>query len=156
MCKYEMDPTRTVGATERTWDAGRTDGRKPIYPPTIHCGEGIMTSYVELNRPERAGQQIEQWYSQIEQILHTKEQLCGNGSAKNASSPCIMGYLWPVSCIGAAWDGHVWISAMLLNCVPCMCPYTGHAIKEHQSFQVGIWVRWWRWACLVTWFAIIW
>ena len=34
MCKYEMDPTRTVGATEQTRDAGRTDGRtdrvKPI------------------------------------------------------------------------------------------------------------------------------
>ena len=25
MCKYEMDPTRTIGATERTPDAGRTD-----------------------------------------------------------------------------------------------------------------------------------
>ena len=27
MYKYEMDLTRTVGATERTRDAGRTDGR---------------------------------------------------------------------------------------------------------------------------------
>ena len=27
MYKYEMDPTRTVGATERTRDAGRTDGQ---------------------------------------------------------------------------------------------------------------------------------
>ena len=27
MNEYEMDPTRTVGATERTRDAGRTDGR---------------------------------------------------------------------------------------------------------------------------------
>ena len=27
MCKYEMDPTRTVRTTERTWDAGQTDGR---------------------------------------------------------------------------------------------------------------------------------
>ena len=27
MYKYEMDPTRTVGVTERTWDAGRTDGQ---------------------------------------------------------------------------------------------------------------------------------
>ena len=26
--KYEMDPTRTVGSTERTRDAGRRDGRK--------------------------------------------------------------------------------------------------------------------------------
>ena len=52
MYKYEMDPTRTVGATERTRDAGRmqdgrrrderTDGVKPIYPPTtLLCG-GIM------------------------------------------------------------------------------------------------------------------
>ena len=29
MCKYEMDPSRTVGATERTRAAGRTDGVKP-------------------------------------------------------------------------------------------------------------------------------
>ena len=27
MYKYEKDPTRTVGATERTRDAGQTDGR---------------------------------------------------------------------------------------------------------------------------------
>ena len=41
MYEYEMDPTRTVGATERTRDVGRTDkqtdrrtdGVKPVYPP---------------------------------------------------------------------------------------------------------------------------
>ena len=33
MHKYEMDPTKTVGATERTQDAGRTDGVKPVYSP---------------------------------------------------------------------------------------------------------------------------
>ena len=48
MYKYEKDPTRTVGTTEQTcmWcgiDAGQTDGRtdgvKPIYPPTtLLCG----------------------------------------------------------------------------------------------------------------------
>ena len=52
MYKYEMDPTRTVGATERTRDAGRTDGQtegrtdgrtdwvKPIYPTNnfVVCG----------------------------------------------------------------------------------------------------------------------
>ena len=27
MYKYEMDPTRTVGATEPTWDAGWMDGQ---------------------------------------------------------------------------------------------------------------------------------
>ena len=34
MCKYEMDPTRTVGAT------GRTDGRSEtnIPPTTLLCG----------------------------------------------------------------------------------------------------------------------
>ena len=42
-----MDPTRTVvGATERTQDAGRTEGQtdrvKPIYPPRqLCCAEGI-------------------------------------------------------------------------------------------------------------------
>ena len=40
--KYEMDPTRTAGATERTGDAGWTDGRmdgvKPIYPQQLHNG----------------------------------------------------------------------------------------------------------------------
>ena len=40
--KYEKDETRTVDATERTRDAGRTDGRtdgvKPISPPTISSG----------------------------------------------------------------------------------------------------------------------
>ena len=48
--KYEMVPTRTVGATERTQDAGwsdgrtkgRTDGVKPIYPSTTSLWGGIM------------------------------------------------------------------------------------------------------------------
>ena len=47
MYKYEMDPSKTVGTTERTQGAGRTDGRtnrwtdgvKPIHPPTTSlCG----------------------------------------------------------------------------------------------------------------------
>ena len=49
MYKYEMDPTRTVGATERTRDAGltdgqmdrRTDGVKPIYPPNNFVVRGV-------------------------------------------------------------------------------------------------------------------
>ena len=41
MYKYEMDPTRTVEATERTRDGRGTDGVKPIYPPTTSlCGGG--------------------------------------------------------------------------------------------------------------------
>ena len=38
MYKHEVDPTRTLGATELKRDVGRTDeqtdGVKPIYPPT--------------------------------------------------------------------------------------------------------------------------
>ena len=35
MYKYEMDPIKTVGATERTRDAGRTDGQSETsIPPT--------------------------------------------------------------------------------------------------------------------------
>ena len=45
MYKYDMDPIRTVGTTERTRDGGRTDGLtdgvKPI-PLQLHCVEGII------------------------------------------------------------------------------------------------------------------
>ena len=44
MYRYEMDPTRTVGATEWTRNVGRrdggTDGVKLIYPPTNLLSEG--------------------------------------------------------------------------------------------------------------------
>ena len=40
MYNSEMDPSRTVGATERTRDAGGTDGVKPIYPPTTLLWRG--------------------------------------------------------------------------------------------------------------------
>ena len=49
MYRYEMDPTRTVGATEQTrdagrtdaWTDGRTDGVKPIYPPNNFGVSGV-------------------------------------------------------------------------------------------------------------------
>ena len=45
MYKYEMDPTRTVSATERARDTGRTDGQmdgvKPVYAQQLHCAGGI-------------------------------------------------------------------------------------------------------------------
>ena len=46
MYKHEMHPIRTVGATERTRDAGRTDGQtdgvKPIYPQQLSCAKDIL------------------------------------------------------------------------------------------------------------------
>ena len=49
MYEYEMDPTRTEGATEQTSDVrrtdrqmdGRTDWMKPMYPQQPHCEGGI-------------------------------------------------------------------------------------------------------------------
>ena len=49
MYKYEMDPTKTVGATEQTRDGGRTDGQtdgqtdgvKPVYPPKNFVVQGV-------------------------------------------------------------------------------------------------------------------
>ena len=42
MCKYEMDPTRTVGATERTRDAGRTDRQSETnIPPYNFVVRGV-------------------------------------------------------------------------------------------------------------------
>ena len=60
MYKYEMDPTRTVGATERTRDAGRTggqtdgqtDGIKPIYPPNNF----VVRGYNDTRASEGLGQ----------------------------------------------------------------------------------------------------
>ena len=47
MYKYEMDPTRTVGTTERIRDAGRTDGQSETnIPPNnfvVWTVEGIIT-----------------------------------------------------------------------------------------------------------------
>ena len=56
MCKYEMDPTRTVGTTERTPDAGlmdeRTNGRtdgctewNQNTPQQLRCVWGIIMTY---------------------------------------------------------------------------------------------------------------
>ena len=54
MCKYEMDPTRTVGVTEWTRDAGRRDGRTdgqtdgrsetniPPPPKQLRCAEVLL------------------------------------------------------------------------------------------------------------------
>ena len=56
MYKYEMGPTRTVGATEQTQDAGQRNGQtniwtdrvKPIYPPTtLLCG-GIINNLLPV------------------------------------------------------------------------------------------------------------
>ena len=55
MYKYEMDPTRTVGATEQTRDVGRTDRRTDRWmdgwmewnqytPQQLCCVEGIIIS----------------------------------------------------------------------------------------------------------------
>ena len=50
MYEYEMDPTKTVGATERTRDAardGRTDGRtewNQYAPQQLRCAGGIFTN----------------------------------------------------------------------------------------------------------------
>ena len=53
MYKYEMDPTRTVGTTERTQDAGQTEGptdgqtdgqteRNQYTPQQLRCVKGII------------------------------------------------------------------------------------------------------------------
>ena len=58
MCKYEMDPTKTVGATERKpdagqtdrWTDGRADGVKPVYPPQTSLWGGYnKDSYYHSN-----------------------------------------------------------------------------------------------------------
>ena len=48
MYKYEMDPTKTVGPTERTLDAGQTVGRtewNQYTPQQLHCAGGIIKKH---------------------------------------------------------------------------------------------------------------
>ena len=64
MNEYEMDPTRTVGATERTWDAGRTSFS--MNKPTTWCKSGrvslVSSSCLYKTQPERA----------LAQVCHTR------------------------------------------------------------------------------------
>ena len=67
MSKYEMDPTRTVGSTERTRNAGRTDGRmdgrtywqmdrrtewNQYTPQQLFCTEGMIIILQETHSTE--------------------------------------------------------------------------------------------------------
>ena len=47
MYKYEMDPSRTVGATERTRDVGQTDGQTDGHSETSLCGGIIRKLYLK-------------------------------------------------------------------------------------------------------------
>ena len=73
MYKYEMDPTRTVGATERTRDAGQTDGQtdgrtewNQYTPPTTSLSRGYnrdkqvdhLNPINSLNAPYIMGRQL--------------------------------------------------------------------------------------------------
>ena len=56
MYKYEMDPSRTVAATERTRDAGRTDGltdrqSETNIPLTSSLCGGIMMTEINSRLP---------------------------------------------------------------------------------------------------------
>ena len=54
MYKYEMDPTRTVGATEQTLHAGWTDGQMDgrsetnIPPYQLRCARGIIIILIKI------------------------------------------------------------------------------------------------------------
>ena len=49
MYKYEMDTTRTVGATEQTRDAGRTDGETKA-PVTLYCDPTALARRFEISQ----------------------------------------------------------------------------------------------------------
>ena len=47
MYKYAMDPTRTIGTTELTQDAGWTDGRSE--PQQLRSAGGIIRSLLQFS-----------------------------------------------------------------------------------------------------------
>ena len=68
MYKFEMDPTRTVGATELTRDVGRTDRRTDVsqYEQTHNMMQVWMGKLSELQLPVQ----------QTEWNQYTPQQLC--------------------------------------------------------------------------------
>ena len=80
MYKYEMDATKTVGATEWTQNTegtdgqmdrqtnGRTDGVKPIYPPTTSLCGGYNYSLEATSNWNIQSQQHSNGYSRVDYI----------------------------------------------------------------------------------------
>ena len=56
MYKYELDPTRTVGITERTWDAGQTDGQSETNNFVVYNHLSILR--LKLNHVSKRGPRI--------------------------------------------------------------------------------------------------
>ena len=89
MYKFEMDPTRTVGATERTRDAGWTDGQtewNQYSPQQLRCAEGIIIHWPLVT-----------WYGDIELVnnIGSGNRLLPDGT--NYLNQCwlvINGILW--------------------------------------------------------------
>ena len=86
MYKYQMDPTRAVGTTEQTRNAGRTDGRK------------------EWNQYSPPSTSLCRWYNKLPWWCHYKEMLSvllafceritGGFSTKRASCVGLWCFLW--------------------------------------------------------------
>ena len=56
MCKYEIDPTKAGGATERKQDAGRTDGQMDVLEKTqMYCDENKWRFFCLLRIIQESG-----------------------------------------------------------------------------------------------------
>ena len=85
MCKYEMDPTRTVGSTEQTRDVGRTDGQTDGRTETniLRCAGiikvlspfGIRKAIVEIRWSK---DQQSQYYTKLASNNNITQNACGN------------------------------------------------------------------------------
>ena len=80
MYKYEMDPTRTVGATEQTGDAGRTDGHLKR-KTQMYCDEDRWRFFCLIRIIQESG---------VYQLGVLQSQ--GDSSAPSTTDPLICGF----------------------------------------------------------------
>ena len=118
MCKYEKDPTRIVGATERTRDAGPTDGwsEANIPPQQLCCVWGI-------NMFNENHEELNYHYCQSSNISHT---LAGNKLADHSDV------------VGASPVGAAPITSSLSTGFKSDCPMTT-VRQEEKYYSFGIW-----------------
>ena len=101
MSKYEMDPTRTVGSTEWTRNAGRTDGRTDertdrwtdgrsetnIPPNNLFCAEGIIIFLQETHSTEETETL---WKTHLSGLVFMSH----GTSTSNSRGSCILIHKW--------------------------------------------------------------
>ena len=135
MYKYEMDPTRTVGPTEQTQDAGRTDGPtdgvKPIYPPNIFVVWGYNSLWGGI-----ITHSLRHKYCSIHTLLKKK--------AKKNENIFFATLYWKIFCLPQSFEDTVGPVPCSVQSIPGTHPTNRILIKFEIQSKFGVlWLKIW-------------